>query len=141
VIVCAVVDDALSPDFPLGDSLEVFIRREDAERSIAEVRGDEPELAAKLRIERSGYCRLASACDSSPNRRPIASTTSDDSSGMSCERSDGVNIILRIVALGAGAPWFYMGRRGMYANRLDRLARHARAKHLGLWGACPAYPL
>ena len=36
---------------PLGDSLEVFIRREDAERFIEEVRGDEPELAAKLRIE------------------------------------------------------------------------------------------
>ena len=31
--------------------LDVFIRREDAERFIEEVRGDEPELAAKLRIE------------------------------------------------------------------------------------------
>jgi hypothetical protein len=49
VVVYAVIDDALSPDFPLGDSLEVFI--EDAERFIGEVRGDEPELAAKLRIE------------------------------------------------------------------------------------------
>jgi hypothetical protein len=29
----------------------VFIRREVAERFIAEVRGDEPEIAAKLRIE------------------------------------------------------------------------------------------
>jgi hypothetical protein len=26
VIVYAVVDDALSPDFPLGDTLEVFVR-------------------------------------------------------------------------------------------------------------------
>ena len=51
VIVYSVVDDALSPDFPLGDSLEVFVRREDAERFIDEVRGDDPELAAKLRIE------------------------------------------------------------------------------------------
>jgi hypothetical protein len=51
VIVYAVIDDVLSPDFPLGDSLEVFIRREDAERFIEEVRGDDPELAAKLRIE------------------------------------------------------------------------------------------
>ena len=50
MIVYAVVDDALSPDFPLGVELEVFIRREDAER-IADVRGDDPELAAKLRIE------------------------------------------------------------------------------------------
>ena len=37
VIVYAVADDALSPDFPLGVELEVFIRREDAERSIEEV--------------------------------------------------------------------------------------------------------
>ena len=51
VIVYGVVDDALSPDFPLGDSLEVFIRREDAERFIENVRGDDPEVAAKLRIE------------------------------------------------------------------------------------------
>jgi hypothetical protein len=51
VTVYAVVDDALSPDFPLGDAVEVFIRREDAKRFIEEVRGDEPEMAAKLRIE------------------------------------------------------------------------------------------
>ena len=41
----------LSPDFPLGLELEVFIRREDAERFIEEVRGDDPELASYLRIE------------------------------------------------------------------------------------------
>ena len=40
-----------SPDFPLEGALEVFIRREDAERFIEEVRGDDPEVAAKLRIE------------------------------------------------------------------------------------------
>ena len=51
MIVYAVVDDALSPDFPLGDAVETFMRREDAERFIEEVRGDEPELAARLRIE------------------------------------------------------------------------------------------
>ena len=39
MIVYAVVDDALSRDFPLGDSLEVFVVREDAERFIEEVRG------------------------------------------------------------------------------------------------------
>src|SRR5262245_7917467 len=53
-IVSAVVDDALSPDFPLGDAIETFIRREDAERFIEEIRavtaGDDPEAAAKLRI-------------------------------------------------------------------------------------------
>ena len=32
MIVYAVIDDALSPDFPLGVELEVFIRREDAKQ-------------------------------------------------------------------------------------------------------------
>jgi hypothetical protein len=40
-----------SPTFALGDALEVCVRREDAERFIEEVRGDEPELAKDLRIE------------------------------------------------------------------------------------------
>ena len=46
------VFDALSPDFPLADALEVFVRREDAERFIAEVRGDDPQVTGKLRIEK-----------------------------------------------------------------------------------------
>ncbi len=51
MIVYVVADDALSPDFRLGVELEVFVRREDAERFIEEVRGDDPELAGDLRIE------------------------------------------------------------------------------------------
>jgi micrococcal nuclease len=52
-------------------------------------------------------------------------------------RADGVNVNLRLVAVGAGAPYFYDGRRGRYANRLETLAKRARAKKLGLWRACP----
>jgi hypothetical protein len=33
MIVYAVVDDALSPNFPLGDSLEVFVRRRGIRRN------------------------------------------------------------------------------------------------------------
>ena len=51
MIVYAVVDDAHSPDFPLGIELEVFVRREDAERYVEEVRGDDPEPATYRRIE------------------------------------------------------------------------------------------
>jgi hypothetical protein len=51
VIVYAVVDDSLSPTSPLGDSLDVFVRLEEAERFIEEVQGDDPELAKQLRIE------------------------------------------------------------------------------------------
>jgi micrococcal nuclease len=53
---------------------------------------------------------------------------------------DGVNVNVRLVAVGAAAPYFYDGRRGRYARLLDRLARRARARRLGLWGACPGTP-
>jgi hypothetical protein len=39
-----------SPNHPFGR--ETFTRREDAERFIEDVRGDAPEVAAKLRIEK-----------------------------------------------------------------------------------------
>jgi len=51
VIGHAVVDDSLSPKSPLGDSVDVFVRREDASCFVEEVRGDEPEVASYLRIE------------------------------------------------------------------------------------------
>jgi hypothetical protein len=50
VLVYAVVDDSLSRHL-LGDSIDVFVRREAAERFIDDVRGDDPELAKPLRIE------------------------------------------------------------------------------------------
>jgi len=51
VIVFAIIDLRSSPDHPLGDAVETFVRRDDAERFIEEVRGDDPELASYLRIE------------------------------------------------------------------------------------------
>ena len=53
---------------------------------------------------------------------------------------DRLNVNIRLVAVGAAAPYFYHGRRGRYAAVLDRLARRARAAHRGLWGACPWTP-
>lgn len=53
---------------------------------------------------------------------------------------DGLDVNIRLVAVGAAAPYFYRGRRGRYAALLDRLARRARARGLGLWGACPRTP-
>ena len=49
LLVFAIVRSSL--DHPLGAAIEAFIRREDAERFIEEVRGDDPELAGCLRIE------------------------------------------------------------------------------------------
>ena len=51
VLVDAVVDDSVSPTSPLGDAIETFIHREEAERFVEEIRGDDPELASYLRIE------------------------------------------------------------------------------------------
>jgi endonuclease YncB( thermonuclease family) len=48
-----------------------------------------------------------------------------------------LNVNIRLVALGAAAPYFCRGRRGRYANRLEFLAKRARASKLGLWKACP----
>jgi micrococcal nuclease len=53
---------------------------------------------------------------------------------------DGLNINVRLVAIGAAAPYFYAGRRGRYAGLLERLALRARAERLGLWGRCPGTP-
>jgi hypothetical protein len=50
VVVYAVADDSLSRHV-LGDSIDVFVRRKDAQRFIDEIRGDDPELAKPLRIE------------------------------------------------------------------------------------------
>ena len=53
---------------------------------------------------------------------------------------DGLNVNLRLVELGASAPYFYEGQRGRLATRLESAARRARARRLGLWGACPGTP-
>ncbi len=54
--------------------------------------------------------------------------------------SDGLNVNVYLVKVGAAAPYFYHHRRGRYASFLIRLALRARARHLGLWGACPHTP-
>ena len=53
---------------------------------------------------------------------------------------DGLEVNLRLVADGAAAPYFYAGRRGLFAARLERLALRSRARKLGLWGRCPGTP-
>jgi micrococcal nuclease len=53
---------------------------------------------------------------------------------------DGLNVNLRLVQVGAAAPYFYEGRRGRYAATLERLAFRARRLRLGFWGRCPRPP-
>ena len=54
---------------------------------------------------------------------------------------DGVNVNLRLVEMGAAAPYFYRGERGRYADELLGAAETARARKRGLWGACPGTQL
>jgi hypothetical protein len=49
--VFVILDERTSLEHPLGDAVETFLQREDAERFIEDVRGDDPELASYLRIE------------------------------------------------------------------------------------------
>jgi endonuclease YncB( thermonuclease family) len=53
---------------------------------------------------------------------------------------DGLNVNVRLVAVGAAAPYFYRERFGMFASRLERLALRARRLEFGLWRACPRTP-
>jgi endonuclease YncB( thermonuclease family) len=55
--------------------------------------------------------------------------------------SDGLNVNVALVARGDAAPYFYEGRRGRYADVLVHDALAARARHEGLWGACPGTPV
>jgi endonuclease YncB( thermonuclease family) len=53
---------------------------------------------------------------------------------------DGLDVNIQLVRVGAAAPYFYDGRRGRFASLLTRLALHAKAHRLGLWGACRGTP-
>lgn len=51
------------------------------------------------------------------------------------------NINLRMVELGAAAPYFYRGAKGKYANAFMRATKRAQANSLGLWKDCPGTKL
>jgi endonuclease YncB( thermonuclease family) len=51
-----------------------------------------------------------------------------------------LNVNIRLVAVGAAAPYFYKGRKGRYSGLLETLVKRARAKKLGLWKVCPHTP-
>ena len=52
MLVYAILNVRSSRGHPLGDAVETFIRREDAERFIEEVRGDDPKLGGRADITR-----------------------------------------------------------------------------------------
>ncbi len=51
------------------------------------------------------------------------------------------NINLKLVEIGAAAPYFYKGDRGVYSRQILKAAESAKAKGLGLWKNCPGTKL
>lgn len=51
------------------------------------------------------------------------------------------NINLKMVEIGAAAPYFYKGDRGQYSSQILKAAQSAKAKGLGLWKKCPGSQL
>lgn len=47
------------------------------------------------------------------------------------------NLNLKMVEIGAAAPYFYRGEKGLYAAQLVKAAKTAQKRKLGLWGMCP----
>lgn len=47
------------------------------------------------------------------------------------------NINLKMVELGAAAPYFYKGNKGQFSSQILKAAQNAKAKSLGLWSSCP----
>lgn len=51
------------------------------------------------------------------------------------------NINLKLVEIGAAAPYFYRGDKGQFSYQILKAAQNARAKSLGLWRSCPGTQL
>lgn len=51
------------------------------------------------------------------------------------------NINLKMVEIGAAAPYFYKGDIGQYSAQILKAAQTAKSKSLGLWKSCPGTQL
>ena len=51
------------------------------------------------------------------------------------------NINLKLVEIGAAAPYFYKGDKGQYSAQILKAAQTAKAKSIGLWKSCPGTKL
>ena len=52
-----------------------------------------------------------------------------------------MNINLKLVELGAAAPYFFNGEKGKYWSQLLKAAEKAKKNKVGLWGKCPGTKL
>jgi micrococcal nuclease len=47
------------------------------------------------------------------------------------------NLNLKLIEIGAAAPYFYRGEKGIYASQFLKAAQTAQKRKLGMWGMCP----
>ena len=47
------------------------------------------------------------------------------------------NLNLKLIEIGAAAPYFYRGEKGIYAAQFLKAAQTAQKRKLGMWGMCP----
>ena len=47
------------------------------------------------------------------------------------------NLNLKLIEIGAAAPYFYRGEKGVYAAQFLKAAQTAQKRKLGMWGMCP----
>lgn len=47
------------------------------------------------------------------------------------------NINLKLVEIGAAAPYFYKGEKGQFSALILKAAQNAKAKSIGIWKSCP----
>jgi hypothetical protein len=92
VRVYVILDDRTSPEHPLGDAVDILTTREDAERFVEDVRGDDTELVSYLRSEERALeaggsneaarptIRLAAIARGRLSSRTAASTSTSDGS-------------------------------------------------------------
>ena len=52
-----------------------------------------------------------------------------------------INVNIKLVELGAAAPYFYKGERGAYSEQILKAAKSAKAEGIGLWKNCPSTKL
>ena len=52
-----------------------------------------------------------------------------------------ININLKLVEVGAAAPYFYRGEKGQYSSQILKAAQNAKTNSLGLWKKCPGSQL
>jgi endonuclease YncB( thermonuclease family) len=52
-----------------------------------------------------------------------------------------ININLKLVEIGAAAPYFYRGEKGRYSAQILKAAQSAKDESFGLWKSCPGTKL